>query len=105
MFHIAAQNEERDHAASDFGWSKNEDQKRTHNWNVLRDNIQNYIKGINFGYVGKMNELDIDYINAKASFKDANTVKFSYKGLFDESGKDYEIKGKNILIATGGRPR
>jgi thioredoxin reductase (NADPH) len=52
-----------------------------------------------------LNELDIDYINAKASFKDANSVKFSYKGLFDKEESEYEIKGKNFLIATGGRPR
>lgn len=31
LFHIAAQNEERDHAAEDFGWIKKEG-KREHNW-------------------------------------------------------------------------
>jgi pyruvate/2-oxoglutarate dehydrogenase complex dihydrolipoamide dehydrogenase (E3) component len=52
-----------------------------------------------------MNDLDIDYVNAKASFKDQNTVKFSYKGLMETEVKSYELKGKNFLIAAGGRPR
>ena len=47
-------------------------------WNILRGNIQNYIKGINFGYKSKLKEIGVDYINAKASFQDANTISFEY---------------------------
>jgi thioredoxin reductase (NADPH) len=48
----------------------------------------------------------IDYINSKASFVDANTVEFQYSGLAasEEKGK-FTLKGKNFLIAAGGRPR
>ena len=70
--------------------------------------MQGYIKQINFGYVSKMGELGIDYINAKASFADEKTVKFMYKDPMasaDDPGKEYQLKGKNFLIAVGGRPR
>jgi len=71
LMHIAAQTEEHYHAASDFGWSKgNHESQAHHSWSTLRNNIQSYIKQINFGYVSKMGELGIDYINAKASFAD-----------------------------------
>ena len=106
--HIAAQTEENYHSAKEFGWSSEGGHKATHDWSVLRGNVQQYIKKINFGYVSKMSELGIDYINAKAQFKDTNTVKFSYKDPFaaaGDPGTEYELKGKNFVIAVGGRPR
>lgn len=48
----------------------------------------------------------IDYINAKAYFADANSVEFKYKGAFGAGDTtSYKIKGKNFVIAAGGRPR
>lgn len=47
----------------------------------------------------------IDYVNAKASFKDANTVEFDYKSVFAGETAKYKVKGKNFVIAAGGRPR
>ena len=64
----------------DYGW-KNKDQSKieVHNeWEVLRSNIQNYIKGINFGYKNKLKEIGVDYINAKATFKDQHTIDFEF---------------------------
>ena len=75
---------------------------------TLRNHIQSYIKKINFGYVSKMSELGIDYINAKASFTDQNTVKFVYKdplAASGDTGTEYELRAKNFVIAVGGRPR
>jgi hypothetical protein len=40
--------------------------------------VQNYIKSINFGYKSKLKELGIDFIDARATFKDEFTVEFSY---------------------------
>ncbi len=37
-------------------------------------NIQDHIKRINFAYVGKMREIGVDYINARAAFKDDHTL-------------------------------
>jgi pyruvate/2-oxoglutarate dehydrogenase complex dihydrolipoamide dehydrogenase (E3) component len=55
--------------------------------------------------VKKLKEEDISYINAKASFADANSVSFQYKGLFEDSAVDYNLKAKHFVIATGCRPR
>lgn len=88
----------------DFGWS--EPANKTHDWSTLRANVQNYIKKMNFAYTGALSDENIDYINAKASFKDANTVTFDYAGLFiNEDPVPYDLKARNFLIAVGGRPR
>jgi len=47
-----------------------------HDWNTLRNNVQGYIKSINFSYVKKMGEEGIDYVNAKAAFSDDKSVEF-----------------------------
>ena len=55
-----------------------------------------------------MAELDIDYINARASFSGKNSVKFNYKDPMagpEDPGTDYELRAKNFVIAVGGRPR
>ena len=82
----------------DYGWSPH-DTKYTHDWNILRDNIQNTIKASNFGYKNKMTELQIDYVNAFAEFENDKTVKFKF------ADQDFTLKAKNFVIATGGRPR
>jgi len=66
---------------------------------VLRDNIQNHIKAINFGYKSILSEKGIDYINAFAKFENENEISFK----LGES--DYNLKAKNYVIATGNRPR
>jgi ribosomal protein L6P/L9E len=55
----------------DYGWTAEGAQqplKLRNDWGVLRENIQNYIKGINFGYKKKLKEIEVDYINARAAF-------------------------------------
>jgi pyruvate/2-oxoglutarate dehydrogenase complex dihydrolipoamide dehydrogenase (E3) component len=86
------------HMGKDYGWDvelKDEKVK----WEVLRKNVQSYIKSLNFGYVNKLKEIGSDYINAKASISQSQTVDFTF------DNKDYSLKAKNIVIATGGRPR
>ena len=55
-----------------------------------------------------MGELGIDYINAKATFADQNSVKFNYKdpmAAATDLGNEYSLRAKNFVIAVGGRPR
>ncbi len=52
-----------------------------------------------------MGEEGVDYINAKASFSDANTVSFKFKGVFEDIQLECQLKAKHFVIATGGRPR
>ena len=84
-----------------YGWKVDENHKHEHEWTTLRENIQNHIKAINFGYKSKLKELDIDYINAMAKFDDDKSVVFTYGS--DE--KEYKLQAKNFLIAAGNRPR
>lgn len=99
LCHISAQVHENTHMLEDYGWKATQETKYEHDWDVLRTNIQNHIKAINFGYRTKMSEIDVDYINAFAKFEDKETVKF-------QIGQDeHEIKAKNFVIAAGNRPR
>jgi thioredoxin reductase (NADPH) len=98
LFHIASMVEEEAHLRQSYGWQVNNETTQ-HNWSVLRDNIQNYIKGLNFGYISKMKEVGVDYVNAFARFENKNEVGFIFKG------KDYKIHAKNFVVAAGGRPR
>ncbi len=87
----------------DYGWIKKDQKIELKNeWPVLRNNIQNYIKGINFGYKNKLKEIGVDFIDARATFKDEFTVEFQYgSGL----KQNHELKAKNFVIAAGVRPR
>jgi thioredoxin reductase (NADPH) len=64
-----------------------------------------YIKSLNFGYRTALTDLGIDYINAKASFKDAKTIEFDYSNPMSGQSSHHEIRADNIVIATGTRPR
>ena len=103
LFHLAAQQHENEQDESSFGWQG--DSSQIHSWATLRDNVQTYIKQLNFGYTSKLTDLGVDYVNAKAMFKDSNTVEFDFKNLLSGQSTRHELRANNILIATGGRPR
>lgn len=46
-------------------------------WETLRTNINNHIKGNNFGYKTSLNKEKVTYINALATFKNSNTLYYS----------------------------
>lgn len=82
----------------DYGWDVELKSEKV-NWGVLRQNVQNYISQTNFSYITKMKEIGADYVEAKASINTSKNIVFNYED------KDYELKAKNIIIATGGKPR
>eukprot|EP00976_Prorocentrum_cordatum_P102664 1193153-Prorocentrum_minimum.AAC.1 len=82
--------------AKAFGWKVN---SGTHDWEKMATNIQDYIGSLNWGYRTSLREAKVDYLNAKASFKDAHTILCTKK-----DGKTSEITGDKIIIAVGGRP-
>ena len=100
LFHIGCQVHETTHMLESYGW-KPSDTVLKHDWEILRNNIQNHIKAINFGYKSKMSELEIDYVNAFAKFENEKEVKFK----FGKDDKEYTLKAKNFVIAAGNRPR
>jgi len=70
-----------------------------HNWEEMISNVQNHIKGLNWGYKSEMIKAKVKYFNAYAEFVDAHTIKTD-----NGKGKVEQITADKIVIATGGRP-
>lgn len=68
-------------------------------WEVLRENIINYIRGLNFKYRVRLREKEVNYLNQLATFKDAHTIEAA-----DKKGRVTTITASRFLVATGGRP-
>jgi thioredoxin/glutathione reductase (selenoprotein) len=73
--------------------------KTDQNWMAVKDNIQNYIRSLNFKYRVRLREKSVQYLNKLASFKDDHTVE-----LVDKKGQTSEITASRFLVAVGGRP-
>lgn len=71
----------------------------THDWEVLRDNVQDHIKGLNFGYKVQLRDEGVKYINKLGSFVSPNELQ-----VVDKKGKADTISAARFIIATGGRP-
>jgi pyruvate/2-oxoglutarate dehydrogenase complex dihydrolipoamide dehydrogenase (E3) component len=68
-------------------------------WNVAKDNIQNYIRSLNFKYRVRLREKSVNYFNKLAKFTDPHTVE-----LVDKKGRTSTVTASRFLVATGGRP-
>jgi thioredoxin reductase (NADPH) len=49
--------------------------EQKHNWDEMILNVQNHIKGLNWGYKSEMIKSKVKYFNAYAEFVDAHTIK------------------------------
>lgn len=87
-----------DHAkdAALYGWEGGVTNK--HSWETLKNNSQDHIKGLNFGYRVELREKGVTYINKLAKFIDPHTLEVS-----DKKGAK-TITGARIVVAVGGRP-
>ncbi len=56
-----------------YGWELSE--PIPHNWVKMKDEIQNYVRSINFGYRVQLRETKVDYINSYATFVNPNKIK------------------------------
>lgn len=81
-----------------FGWSGMG--SPTFTWGTLVKNVQDFIDTLNFGYRIAIARDNIQYYNARGSFKDIHTVKMT-----SSDGQSDEITGQCIVIAVGGRPK
>jgi len=68
-------------------------------WATLRENIHNYIRGLNFKYRVALREKEVTYLNKLAKFKDEHTIEVT-----DKKGRVSEITSSRFLVAVGGRP-
>lgn len=80
-------------------------------WKSLVENIQMYIKGLNFKYWGDMLKNEVKYHNRLARFVDAHTAELFTDKAKEGGGLGVDGKGKETVrfkaavIAVGGRPR
>jgi thioredoxin reductase (NADPH) len=86
-----------------FGETNGEDfleaPKTTVHWGILRENIQNYIRSLNFKYRVRLREKQVAYLNKLGKFVDQNTLEAT-----DTKGNKSAITAARFLIAVGGRP-
>jgi thioredoxin reductase (NADPH) len=76
-----------------------EEIKTTAAWSVVRENVQNYIRGLNFKYRVRLREKNVTYLNKLARFIDPHTIEAT-----DKKGQKTIITSSRFLVATGGRP-
>eukprot|EP00522_Entomoneis_paludosa_P014887 CAMPEP_0172451622 /NCGR_PEP_ID=MMETSP1065-20121228/9586_1 /TAXON_ID=265537 /ORGANISM="Amphiprora paludosa, Strain CCMP125" /LENGTH=624 /DNA_ID=CAMNT_0013203585 /DNA_START=44 /DNA_END=1918 /DNA_ORIENTATION=+ len=68
-------------------------------WSALRENIQNYIRSLNFKYRVRLREKEVTYLNKLGTFVDPHTIE-----VVDKKGRSSTLTSSRFLIATGGRP-
>lgn len=71
-----------------------------HDWPTMADAVQNHVRSLNWGHRVQLQDKKVKYLNVKGSLLDEHTV----KGL-TKAGKETVLTAKNIVIATGGRPK
>ncbi|KAM3939712.1 thioredoxin reductase 2, mitochondrial isoform 2-T3 [Leptodactylus fuscus] len=71
-----------------------------HDWSQMAQSVQNYVKSLNWGHRVQLQDKKVKYLNLKASLVDEHTV----QGVAN-TGKETVVTAKNIVLATGGRPR
>ncbi|XP_054155155.1 thioredoxin reductase 1, cytoplasmic-like [Oppia nitens] len=81
-----------------FGWDIPENVN--HNWDRMKDEIQNYIRSSNFKNRVDLRQKSVDYINSYASFVDPHKIK-----CIDKKGNETFLTADKFIIATGERPR
>jgi len=96
MHNAALLGESLNHDAEAFGFSKGEVR---HDWEKMRENVQNHIRGLNFKYRVNLREKEVTYLNKLGKFKDAHTLECT-----DKKGKVTTITASRFLVAVGGRP-
>uniref|UniRef100_A0A669EGG5 Thioredoxin reductase 2 n=1 Tax=Oreochromis niloticus TaxID=8128 RepID=A0A669EGG5_ORENI len=84
--------------AKKYGWQIPD--TISHDWPTMAEAIQNHVKSLNWGHRVQLQDKKVKYMNLKGSLVDEHTV----RGL-SKAGKETVLTAKNIVIATGGRPK
>lgn len=89
------------HDAGEYGWQVPDSATIKHSWGALADNVQDYIRGTNWGYKNVLRDERVEYINASARVVDGHTVEYYDK----RSKSNKRMTAAHIVIAVGGRPK
>ncbi|XP_061672526.1 thioredoxin reductase 2, tandem duplicate 2 isoform X2 [Syngnathoides biaculeatus] len=84
--------------AKKYGWQLSE--PISHEWVIMAEAVQNHVRSLNWGHRVQLQDKKVKYLNMRASLVDEHTVKARTK-----AGKEMTLTAKNIVIATGGRPK
>eukprot|EP00439_Symbiodinium_sp_Y106_P038677 s2610_g4.t1 len=95
LMHISSLYRETQTDAHGMGWET----KSSHSWSGMVNQVNDYIKSLNWGTKTDLRSKNIKYYNSFATFKDAHTI-----SLDNGKRKKDEVSAKYILIACGGRP-
>ncbi|XP_055296986.1 thioredoxin reductase 1, mitochondrial isoform X3 [Sitodiplosis mosellana] len=98
LMHQAALLGEAVHEAAAYGWNVDKDNLKL-DWSVLRQNVENHIKSVNWVTRVDLRDKKVEYINGLGYFKDKNTVVAVMKNQTEKV-----LTTKYVLIAVGGRP-
>ncbi|KAK2188348.1 hypothetical protein NP493_135g04020 [Ridgeia piscesae] len=85
--------------ANKFGWDVNAESAK-HQWDAMRDAIQDHIGGLNWGYRVSLRTKEVTYINSMGEFVGPHKLKCT-----NRKGKSEEITAKFFIVATGCRPK
>ncbi|XP_012935347.1 thioredoxin reductase 1, cytoplasmic isoform X1 [Aplysia californica] len=86
------------HDAREFGWEVPE--KVNHNWQKMREAVQDHIGSMNWGYRVQLRDKKVSYVNAYAQLVDPHTIKATKKNK-----QEVTVTFDKAIIATGERPR
>ncbi|GFO23223.1 thioredoxin reductase 1 [Plakobranchus ocellatus] len=84
--------------AKHYGW--NVPDQVSHNWETMKNAIQDHIGSLNWGYRVQLRDKKVNYVNAYAEIVDKHTIKGTKKNK-----SEVKMTTGNIVIATGERPR
>lgn len=96
LMHTAALLGETKHDMVNFGWDS---QLNGHSWETMRENVQNYIKSLNFGYRVALRDKNVTYLNKLGKFLDQHTLE-----VVDKKGKVSTLTAARFIVGVGGRP-
>lgn len=96
LMHTAALMGEFGEHAKSYGWKNG---SSTHDWETMRENVQNHIKGLNFGYRVQLREAGVTYLNKLGKFISPNQLECT-----DAKGNVQIISAARFVVAVGGRP-
>jgi len=97
LMHNAALLGEATHDLESYGWQQKPSNEFS--WGDFKDRVQDYIKGLNFGYKVQLREQGVTYLNMLGKFIDRNHLECT-----DAKGKVQVISSARFVIAVGGRP-
>ncbi|XP_019740867.1 thioredoxin reductase 2, tandem duplicate 2 [Hippocampus comes] len=84
--------------AQKYGWQLSG--PISHDWITMAEAVQNHVRSLNWGHRVQLQDKKVKYLNMRGSLVDEHTVKAVTK-----AGKEMTLTAKNIVIATGGRPK